>query len=63
MKNYSKEFTKALDRVTKLRKMLEEAKEALQDECPHVTLDGTTTFSHGLSFTDCTLCGKSNHDL
>lgn len=63
MKAYTKEFTRALERVEQLRTNLEKAERALQDECPHVRLDGTSTFPRGTSFVDCTLCGLSNHDL
>lgn len=63
MQNYSREFLRALERVETLRERLRGAQRELQAVCPHVHLDGSSAFPRGLSFTECTLCDLSNHDL
>lgn len=61
--NYTAAFLKQLAVVKKLEEKHKVALDRLQKLCPHVDLAGRSTFPRGLSFTDCTMCGISSHDI
>lgn len=63
MINYSKQFLAQMKRVEKLRTQLEADEKKLQELCPHVNLDGSSTFPSSISFSDCKLCGLSSYDV
>jgi hypothetical protein len=63
VRDYSKEFSEARSEVESLETRLQAARLKLQEVCPHVTLDGRSTFPKGISFVDCRLCGISTHDV
>lgn len=63
MKKYDATFLAQHTTVKNLRKAVIAEEKKLQELCPHVHLDGTSAFPRGLSFTDCTLCGMSSHDV
>ena len=63
MKEYSEEFKKAMAVVEGLVAKLDSARNDLQAVCPHVTLQGKSTFPGGISFVNCRLCGVSSRDV
>lgn len=54
-------FLQKMEKVKELEVKLDQARVALQEICPHAYPNGRSAFPHGISFTDCELCGQSSY--
>lgn len=60
-KAFDPTFLQKLEEVKELEAKADKARTELQQICPHAYPNGRTAFPHGISFTDCELCGQSSY--
>jgi hypothetical protein len=60
---FTKHFLDQVEKVKALKDQLVEEERKLQGMCCHLDFSGKSAFPPGISFTNCSICGLSNHDL